>query len=154
MTFSPRHILIALLIVVPVIVYFLWPTDEARIKKLIREGAAAIEAEKTDEVMKKVALHYQDDHGLSYPLLKKGMERLFQQMDKIQIEHDIRVIAVEGEKATADVEVRVIAAFGTDTGYIVGDAGKAQALRLHLEKERAAWLVVRTDGMKAVIWGQ
>lgn len=145
--------IVAAVIVIPVIAYFLWPSDEARIKKLIREGAAAIEAEKTDEVMKKVALHYQDDHGLSYLLLKQGMERLFKQTDKIQIELEIRGIAVEGQKATADVEVRVIAASGTDTGYIVGDAGKAQALRLHLEKERATWLVVRTDGMKAVIWG-
>lgn len=146
-------IFIALLIIAPIVAYFLWPSDEARIKKLIREGAAAIEAEKTDEVMKKIALHYQDDHGLSYLLLKQGMERLFKQMDKIQIEHEIRGIEVEGQKATADVEVRVIATSGTDTGYIVGDAGKAQTLRFHLEKERATWLVVRTDGMKAVMWG-
>jgi hypothetical protein len=145
---------VILLIIVPAIAYFLWPSDEARIKKLIREGAAAIEAKKAEEVMKKVALHYQDDHGLSYLLLKQGMQRLFQQMEKIQVEYEVKAVAVGGQKATADIDVRVIATARNDTGYIVGDAGKAQALRFRLEKERAAWLVVSTEGMKELMWGQ
>ncbi|MDP2158594.1 MAG: hypothetical protein Q8K68_12905 [Nitrospirota bacterium] len=44
-------ILLVLLIISPVIVYLLWPSDESRIKKLFREGTKAVQQEKLDEVM-------------------------------------------------------------------------------------------------------
>ena len=36
-------ILTFLLIISPVLIYFLWPSDESRIKKLVKEGATAVE---------------------------------------------------------------------------------------------------------------
>ena len=36
-------ILLLILFILPLVIYFLWPTDEARIKKLFREGSKAIE---------------------------------------------------------------------------------------------------------------
>jgi hypothetical protein len=56
---------LAVLILSPLIIYFLWPSDESRIKKLFREGAKAIELEKIDDVMSKVSFNYTDDHGLT-----------------------------------------------------------------------------------------
>ena len=64
-------ILIFILILSPIIIYFLWPSDESRIKKLIKEGAAAVEKEEIDNVMSKVSFNYQDDRGMTYILIKK-----------------------------------------------------------------------------------
>ena len=54
---------LAILILAPLIIYFLWPSDENRIKKLFREGAQAIEQEKIDDVMSLVSFNYTDDRG-------------------------------------------------------------------------------------------
>jgi hypothetical protein len=41
----------SVLIFSPILIYFLWPPDENRIKKLFREGAKAIEKEKLEGVL-------------------------------------------------------------------------------------------------------
>jgi hypothetical protein len=138
---------LALLILSPVIIYFLWPTDESRIRKLFREGAAAVEQEKLDDVMSKVSFSYTDKQGLAYITIKEGMRRVFQQMSGIKIEYEIKNISVKGATAAADLDLRVIASYGTDTGYVIGDAAEPGHVKFFLEKERAAWLVAGTEGL-------
>ena len=65
-------ILTFLLIISPVLIYFLWPSDESRIKKLVKEGATAVEKEEIDNVMAKVSFNYQDEKGFNYILIKKN----------------------------------------------------------------------------------
>lgn len=139
---------LALLILAPVIVYFLWPSDESRIKKLFREGAKAIEQEKIDDVMSKVSFTYTDKQGLAYITIKEGMSRVFQQMSGIKIEYEIKNISVKGTAATADLDLRVIASYGADTGYVVGDAAEPAHMKFFLEKERTTWLVAKTEGLQ------
>lgn len=142
--------MIALLVLIfagPLLFYLLWPSDESRIRKLFKEGAAAIQARKVDEVMAKVSFNYSDEHGLSYLFLKEGATRLFTQIDAVQVDYAIKSIAIKDEKATVDIEVRVIAGHGQERGYIAGDAAKPVAMKFHLEKERSKWLVVRTEGL-------
>lgn len=142
--------MIALLVLIfagPLLFYLLWPSDESRIRKLFKEGAAAIQARKVDEVMAKVSFNYTDEHGLSYLYLKDGTTRLFTQMDAIQVDYAVKSIAIKDEKATVDIEVRVIAGHGQERGYIAGDAARPLPMKFHLEKERSKWLVVRTEGL-------
>jgi len=140
-------IFLVILILAPVIIYFLWPSDESRIRKLFREGAKAIEQEKIDEVMSRVSFNYTDERGLSYLTVKEGMARVFQQMSGIKIEHEIKNITVKDSSATADLDIRVIASRGQETGYAVGDAAEPAHIKFYLEKERAKWLVSKTEGM-------
>lgn len=142
--------MIALLVLIfagPLLFYLLWPSDESRIRKLFKEGAAAIQARKVDEVMAKVSFNYSDEHGLSYLFLKEGATRLFTQIDAVQVDYAVKSIAIKDEKATVDIEVRVIAGHGQERGYIAGDAAKPVTMKFHLEKERSKWLVVRTEGL-------
>lgn len=141
---------IAILILSPLIIYFLWPSDENRIKKIFREGAKAIEQEKTDDVMSKVSFNYTDDHGLAYITLKEGMGRVFQQMNGIKIDYEIKNITIKDKTASADLDLRVIASQGQDTGYVVGDAANPAHMKFYLEKERAKWLVIKTEGVPLV----
>jgi len=140
----------AILILAPLIIYFLWPSDESRIRKLFREGAKAIEQEKTDDVMSSVSFNYTDDQGLAYITIKEGLKRVFQQMSGIKINYEIKNITIIDRTATADLDIRVIASYGQDTGYAVGDAAKPAHMKFFLEKERAKWLVNKTEGLPFV----
>ena len=137
-----------LLIILPVIIYFLWPSDEARIKKLFREGAKAVEARKAEDVMSKVSFNYSDEHGLSYITLKQAVERTLKQMSGIQVEYDIKGITIKDKNASAELDLRVIATYGKDTGYVVGDAARPAHLTFSLEKERTNWQITKVEGLK------
>lgn len=141
---------LVILILSPLIIYFLWPSDESRIKKLFREGAKAIEQEKIDDVMSRVSFNYTDDHGSAYITIKEGMGRVFQQMSGIKIEYEIKNITVRDRTATADLDIRVIASYGQDAGYVAGDAAKPAHMKFFLEKERAKWFVNKTEGLPFV----
>ncbi len=139
--------LLTLFFIAPVIIYFLWPSDEARIRTLFREGAKAIEEQKIDDVMSKVSFSYTGEHGLSYLYLKKLMERAFGEVKDIRIEYGIKKIDIRDDSATVDVDVRVVATRGADTGYMLGDAAKPLHIRFSLDKERTKWLISGTEGL-------
>ncbi len=138
-----------LLIISPVVIYFIWPTDEGRIKKLFREGASAVEARKVEDAMSKVSFSYTDRHGLSYLALKQAMESEFKRMSNIKIEYDITQLEVKDKAATAGLDVRVIASYGAETGYIVGDAARPAHLIFSLEKGPTGWLISSCEGLRA-----
>ncbi len=140
-------ILLFLLILAPIIIYLLWPTDESRIKKLVKEGAQAVEKEEIDKVMSKVSFSYQDEHGLTYMFIKKILTEQFKAMSDIKIEYENLKIEVKENAATASFDLRVIATSGNQTGYIIGDIKTPAHIKLTLEKERAKWLVTKTEGL-------
>ena len=140
-------VLLTILVISPVIIYLVWPSDESRIKKLFREGAKAIEQEKIDVVMAKVSFNYADEYGLTYLYLKEGMMRLFQRMDGIKVEYEITGIEIKNAIATAELDIRVIATHGKNTGYAVGDASKPAHVTFSLDKDRTTWLVTKTRGI-------
>jgi hypothetical protein len=134
-------------ILTPIILYLLWPSDESRIKKLFNEGSRAIEKEDLDAVMSKVSFNYSDEYGLTYLYLKESMKSVFNQMSDIKIEYENLNIKVNDKIAKADMDVRIIATIGNDTGYIFGDLPKPVHLKFTLEKERTKWLVTKTEGL-------
>jgi hypothetical protein len=145
---SKKSILfIAFLVLSPVIIYFLWPSDESRIKKLFREGVKAVESKKTDDIMSKVSFNYTDEHGMSYLVLKQSVERVFSQTTNIMVECELKQMDIKGDSATVGMDIRVIATSGNDTGYFVGDAARSAHMTFTLEKERTKWLVTRTEGL-------
>ena len=140
-------IFLVILIIAPVAIYVLWPSDESRIKKLFREGAKAVEQEKIDEVLAKVSFNYTDEYGLTYLFIKEGMTKLFQNMDNIKVEYEITRMEIKDKAAMAELDVRVLATHGSDTGYIAGDLSKPLHMKFSLEKERTTWLVTKTEGL-------
>jgi hypothetical protein len=140
--------LLALLILFPIVLYVLRPSDEGRIKKLFREGARAVEAGRVEDVMSLVSYNYADEYGLSYLGLKQGFERTFKEMAGIQVEYEIKDISIKDKNATAALDVRVIATHGQDTGYFVGDAARPAHLKFSLEKERMKWLISSVEGLR------
>jgi len=140
-------ILISIPFVLAVLIYLLWPSDESRIRKLFKEGSQAIEKEDLDRVMSKLSFNYHDEYGMNYLYIKESMKSVFQQMNDIKIEYENLKIKVNKKNATADVDVRILATIGNDTGYIFGDLAKPVHLTFTLEKERTKWLVTKTEGL-------
>lgn len=145
---SRKSIIILLVIIfIPLILYILWPTDESRIKKLFKEGSQSIEKKDIDGVMSKVSYNYRDEYGLTYLYIKEYMKRFFHQMSDIKIEYENLKINITDKTATADMDVRVIATIGNDTGYILGDLPRPVHVAFTLEKEKVRWLIVKTEGL-------
>jgi len=140
-------ILISIPFVLAVLIYLLWPSDESRIKKLFKEGSQTIEKEDLDGVMSKVSFNYHDEYGMNYLYIKESMKSVFQQMNDIKIEYENLKIKIDKKTAAADMDVRILATIGNDTGYIFGDLAKPVHLTFTLEKERAKWLVTKTEGL-------
>ena len=139
--------LLFILIAAPLIIYLIWPSDESRIKKLFREGAQAVEKEDLDAAMSKVSYNYRDEYGLTYLYMKEMMKSAFQKMRDIKVEYENLKINITDRTATADVDVRIIATIGNDTGYIMGDLPNPVHLKFSLEKQRTTWLVTKTEGL-------
>jgi hypothetical protein len=127
--------------------YLLWPTDESRIKKLFKEGADAIEREDLDAVMSKVSFNYRDDYGLTFLSMKESMQSVFKRMSDIKITRENLAIKINDKTATGDLDVRIVATVGNNTGYVMGDPRKPVHLRFTLEKEKMKWLVTKTEGL-------
>jgi hypothetical protein len=140
-------ILLLILFVLPLVIYFLWPTDEARIKKLFREGSQAIGKKDLDAVMAKVSFNYTDEYGFNYLYIKESMKRVFQQMGDLKVEYENLTITINDNTARAEMDVRVIATIGNERGYILGDLPNPVHLTFGLDKERTKWMVTRTEGM-------
>jgi hypothetical protein len=140
-------ILLFILIILPIVLYLLWPSDESRIKKLFKEGSHAIEKEDLDAVMSKVSFNYCDEYGLTYLYIKEMMKSVFQRMSDIKVEYENLKIKINDKTATVETDVRIIATIGNDTGYILGDLPKPVHLKFTLEKVRTKWLVTKTEGL-------
>ncbi len=83
---SRRSIICLLLLIIsPVVIYLLWPTEEGRIRKLIKNGAKAVEAKKVDDVMSKISYTYTDQYSINYLVIKEALQREFQRINTISL---------------------------------------------------------------------
>jgi hypothetical protein len=95
--------------------------------------------------MSKVSFNYSDEYGLTYLYIKGMMKSFFQRMDAIDIEYEDLKINVNDKNSTAEMDVRIVATIGSETGYILGDLPNPVHLTFTLEKERTKWLVTKTE---------
>lgn len=159
-----RKFVIGLLfvLVLTLVLYFLWPSDEARIRKLFKEGAVAVESRDLDGVMSKVSFAYRDEYGATYLYLKETLKREFERLSDIQVEYEALRVQIreksdlQGERsspdtpdsAMAELDIRVVATEGTETGYLLGDVKAPVHMRFILQKERMKWLIVKAEGIR------
>lgn len=143
-----KKLIIVLLLLLAMIttLYLLWPTDESRIRKLIKEGAKATESGDVDGIMAKISFNYRDDYGMTYLSVRETLKREFQRLSDITVEYGNLNIRVTEDTAVAELDIRVVATSGTETGYIIGDIKNPLSLRLTLDKERTKWLIVKAEG--------
>ena len=131
--------------VAAVIVFF--PTEQKRIRKVMRGAVEAVMREDVDGLMEHISFNYRDAHGGSYLLVKKKTEAAFRRYNSLDISADIVDLRVEGSAAAVYLKVSIIASDGANRGYILGDAGKAMDVRVDLEKSPYEWKIINAEGV-------
>lgn len=148
MVVKTLYIFLLLLTAVIITVFLLWPSDEGRIKKLFKEGSLAIEAEDIEKVLSKIAYDYHDENDFTYLFIRDALRRQFDLLSDIDVEYEKLRITVSDKTAVAEMDVRVIATLGNETGYIIGDIKEPLHLKFILGKERTKWLIVKSEGFR------
>lgn len=144
-------IIVILCLTLILVVYLVWPSDERQIKRLFKEGENAIESENLESVMSRVSFNYLDDYGMTYLYLKEALKRQFEALSDIDVEYEnLKIKDLDG-RATAEMDLRVIATIGNERGYIICDIKTPLHIKFTLEKERTKWLIVNTEGF-AMKW--
>jgi hypothetical protein len=139
-------VLIIALGITILLVWLLFPSDEARIRKLVKESVGAVEMEAIDGVMGHIAFGYQDEFGQSYIILKKNLMRQFETYSDIKVEYDELAVEVTKDGATASMLVLVLATVNGQRGYILGDLKDTTRLVLELTKNPAKkWLITKAE---------
>jgi hypothetical protein len=142
-----RYIFIIIfLLIVAAIGVKLIPTDRNRIQKVIDSCKTALLNNDISGLMENVSFNYSDDYGDSYLLLKKRMEGLLMRFSDFEITVDMMGIKVDEKSAEADLKVSVIASEEDDRGYLIGDAGWPQDMKVYFEKSPALqWKIMRVE---------
>jgi ketosteroid isomerase-like protein len=123
-------------------------TDEARIKRVIYDGKAAIEKKDIEGVMEQVSRSYQDDYGLNKVAIYALFQRVFHQFDEIDIRiEEIEITINENKQGRAAILTWATARTGDKTGYIAGSSEKPWHVTFTLQKERGKWRVINTEGI-------
>lgn len=132
-----------------ILIRYLLVSDEARIKKVIYKGKAAIEQEDFEGALTLVSREYQDDYGLNKMAIAALLKRLYAQFDDITIYVEwMEVEIVESGLGQAAILTWVTAKWGDEVGYIVGNAESPRRVVFTLAKEGKHWRVVNTEGVE------
>jgi ketosteroid isomerase-like protein len=134
-----------------ILIKYLFVSDEARIKKVIYKGKAAIEQEDFEGALTHVSRDYQDDYGLNKMAIAALLKRLYAQFDNITIHvESLEVEIQESGLGQASLLTWVTAKLGGETGYIVGNAENPSRVVFILAKEGNQWRVVKSEGVEPV----
>jgi hypothetical protein len=132
-----RIIFLIVMVVSPVLIWLLWPSNEAQIRKLISQTSHAAEAGDVDGVMKAVDLTYSDSYGLNFLLLKSYLEREFKRLKNIDISYSrLKIDVFKDDMAQASMSIKVLAGEDERRGYYLGGPDNDAVLTITLGKNQ------------------
>jgi hypothetical protein len=142
--------LIYLLFVKPLLI-----SEEARIRKGVKEGAQAIEAEDVGKCLKHVSLHYKDEYGLTYMGVKGLLTRIFQEFDAFEIVlRNLRITFLDKEVASTTFDLKVKVSYGGQRVYLLGSEDFSNRIELSFIKKGGRWKVTQVEGVEVQGIGQ
>jgi hypothetical protein len=124
-----------------------YPNDEKRIIKIIHKSQEAVILEDIDKLMGFISYNYQDKYNNGYIQIKEITSNVFKRLNDIEIEKNIEKISTAENTAEAVLSVRVIASDAEDRGYILGDAARAETIKLFFEKSPHTWMITSVEGV-------
>jgi hypothetical protein len=152
MKISKKKAVVVLIIVAAIGCFFLIKhfliTDEARIKRVIYQGKAAIEKEDFEGALKHVSRDYQDAYGLNKMAIAAILKRVYAEFDNIAIEvEEMEVTIGEGKRGQAAFNTWVTFRSKEGIGYLVGSFEEPCRVVFTLAKEGGTWRVIKVEGI-------
>lgn len=130
-------------------------SEEARIRKGVKEGVQAIEAKDLGKCLRHVSLHYKDDYGLTYLGVKRLLTQIFQEFDAFEIDlRNLRVTLLDKETASVAFDLKVKVSYGGQRVYLLGSEDFSNRVKMSFIKEGGRWKVTQVEGVEAHGIGQ
>ena len=142
--------LIYLLFVRPLLI-----SEEARIRRAVKKGVQAIEAEDLRRCLRHVSLHYKDEYGLTYMGVKGLLTRIFQEFDAFEIDlKNLQITLLDKEAATVTFDLKVKVSYRGQMGFLLGSGDFSNQVKMSFIKEGGRWKVTQVEGVEAQGIGQ
>jgi hypothetical protein len=148
-----KGFVIALVLVPLIYLLFVRPlliSEEARIRRAVKEGVQGIEAEDLGKCLRHVSLHYKDEYGLTYVGVKGLLTRIFQEFDGFEIDlRNLGITFLDEEVASVTLGLKVKVSYGGQRVYLLGSGDFSNRIKLSLIKEGGRWKVTQVEGVEA-----
>lgn len=137
-----------------VIVGFLyWSSPERRIRAVLSDGEAAIEAKDLDRVMSHVSLQYRDERGFAYLTVKKLLRMACDEFEGFDLRLGNVHIDVQENGAVIQTDLEVLIIAQGKKAYLIGSREGPVPIRITMAKETMRWLVQSVDGIRMPFTG-
>ena len=148
-----KSLIVALALAALIYLVFVRPlliSDEARIRKGVKEGVEAIEAEDLEKGLRHVSIHYKDEYGLTYLGAKQLLSKIFQEFDAFEIDlGNLQITLLDKETASATFDLKVKVSYKGQKGYLLGSGDFSNRVTMSFVKEGRRWKVTRVEGVEA-----
>ena len=123
--------------------------NEPLVHLTLLAGIEAAMAEDLDESVRFISPNYHDNVGFNFILMRKLLERAYEEFDQPQIElAEPPVIQINGSKAVAMTLVRLTATYQGRRNYLLGDQDHSNSILLILAKSANGWKVSQIEGLR------
>jgi hypothetical protein len=123
--------------------------DEGLVLLTLLAGTEAAMAEDLDESVRFISPSYHDSVGFNFILMRKLLERAYEEFDQPQIElAEPSVIQIKGNKAVAQAKVRLTATYQGRRNYLLGDQDESNTIFIMLERFSGSWKVSQIEGLR------
>ena len=149
MTRKSWIVLVVLAILAASVIGFLyWNSPERRIRAVLTDGKAAIEAKDLDRAMSHVSLKYRDENGLAYMTVKKLLKMAFDQFEGFDLRLTNVKLEIEKDRTVVHADLDVIGTNKGEKSYLIGSREEPVSIRITLVKETMRWQVLSVDGIR------
>lgn len=123
--------------------------DEGLVHLTLLAGIEAAMAEDLDESVRFISTSYHDNVGFTFILMKKLLERAYEEFDQPQIEiAEPPVIQIKGSKAVALAQIRLTAIYQGRRNYLLGDQDNSNTIFIMLDRSASSWKVSQIEGLR------
>lgn len=123
--------------------------NEPLVHLTLLAGIEAAMAEDLDESVRFISPNYHDNVGFNFILMRKLLERAYEEFDQPQIElAEPPVIQIKGSKAVAMTQVRLTATYQGRRNYLLGDQDKSNTIFIMLDRSTSFWKVSQIEGLR------
>jgi len=131
--------------------FLYWNSPERRIRAVLSDSVAAVEAKDLDRIMYHVSLQYRDEQGFAYLPIKRLIQTAFDRFDGLDVRLTDIKIDIQKNQALAQANLEVLVASQSKKSSLIGGRQEPVPIRITLASEALKWKVLSVNGFKLPI---